>query len=146
MAKCRNCGARVYQNASICPVCGTDNPVKTKKVRTVDITLTLDPVNPDYHEYKRKSKLVCGLLFCFVGFSGAGYFYINDVSKGLSWLIGHLIFIGAGIGFGYLLGNTQGIVTAAIILACIVFILNLVFGFIYIFRSDVKDGNGEFLE
>lgn len=145
MPKCRNCGANVEADASICPVCGIENPVKTKKVRTVDITQTLDPNLPDYQQYKRKSKLVCSLLFGLIGFTGAPYFYLKDLSKGFQYLLGHIVFLAAGLGVVYLL-NKDLLVTVLIVLVVLIYLFNIIMAFRCYFKGDIKDGNGEFLE
>ncbi|MDI9503771.1 MAG: hypothetical protein GX343_03495 [Erysipelotrichaceae bacterium] len=146
MAKCRNCHSNIDANVKVCPVCGEINPIRTKKVRTVDLTLTLDPLEPEHSTYKPKKKLTASLLFIAVGFTGAAYFYLNDFKKGLSWLVGHVLILLASVVMAYILGGKSAILLTFLITLGVLYVLNIIVGVLFLTKSDLKDGNGEFLQ
>ena len=69
---CRDCGAKILENAEICPKCG---------VRQISIE--------DLREKEgisSKSRLVAVVLTFFGGWFGINYFYIGQIKKGIKRL------------------------------------------------------------
>lgn len=146
MAKCRNCGTQVEPNEKYCPVCGIASPVRIKKQQTVDLTTMIDPVAADYELYDAKSRKVAFLYFLTLGFTGAGFFYLRKVGRGVVWVNVNVL----SITLLTVLGASKQIGIPwwglFLIVFGLFFLINLGLGLYYLFAPDVKDGVGEFLE
>ena len=82
MPYCRNCGARITKfEKDICPVCGTRNPLDGANSDTVEITSQLDLGQKANRKiYKAHFRLNTFIWFIFLGWTGAGFFYLNFLS------------------------------------------------------------------
>lgn len=84
---CNVCGRYVSQNSRFCPNCGT-------KIRTSDDVnenyygdINLDDINQYGQIYKRKSRLIAGLLAVLVGVFGIHNFYIGRNGKAIAQIL-----------------------------------------------------------
>jgi hypothetical protein len=143
MARCKNCGSQIEDNSSVCSVCGQINPIKQKKVKTVDITTRLEQDKVDFSAYRPKSRKIAVLLFCLVGFSGAPYFYLADKAKAYISILSSVIFIASAILLGvFVLGD---LLLPLLIVIGALYAINIFIGLRYLTHHDIKDGQGEFL-
>lgn len=143
MAKCKNCSSQVEDNATVCAVCGQINPIKSKKVKTVDLTTKFEHDIINRGNYKQSSRKVAVLLFFLLGFTGAAYFYLKDIYRGFISLLGTIVIMGAALLlYGFVFKNEIIII---IIAALIIFAVNIVVGVYYLTHNELKDGQGEFL-
>lgn len=146
MPYCKNCGARITKfEKDICPICGQKKPLEGATSDTVEITTELKIHDKDRKEqYKAHFRFDTFLLFLFIGFTGAGFFYLNFKKRGLIWLLCNLAVIGGLIGlFIALLSPTSWISYVAPFAAA--YLVNIGVGIYYLCKSDIKDGNGEFI-
>ncbi|MGI6714376.1 MAG: zinc-ribbon domain-containing protein [Bacilli bacterium] len=144
MGKCRNCGSKIDENEKYCPVCGVINPIRVKKVQTVNDTSFLDPVEPDYQLYRQRSRKVTLLLFVLLGFTGAPFFYLGYKKRGMMWLLVHLLLL-SGLPLLAHFQTATSFWQALLIVFLVLFPVNLSLGLYYRFARDVKDATGEFL-
>lgn len=144
MGKCRNCGSQVSEKDKYCPVCGVINPIRVKSIETVNDTSFLDPVEPDYHLYRQRSRNLTLLFFALLGFMGMGFFYLGYKKRGIFWLLIHLVLL---ITLPLLAEyQTEINFLKALLIVIIALIpVNLGLGLYYRFAPDVKDATGEFL-
>lgn len=143
MAKCKNCSSQIEDNATVCPICGQINPIKTKKVKTTDMTMKFRQERISEDNYQQKSRKITVLLFCLVGFTGAPYFYLKDIKSALLSLIGSVILLAAASLIGvFVLSN---LVFALIMAVLALYIINIGIGLYYFTHHELKDGQGEFL-
>lgn len=146
MPYCRNCGARITKfEKDICPVCGTRNPLDGASSDTVEITSELNIHNKENKKiYAAHFRLTAFLLFAFIGWTGAGYFYLNFKKMGFIWLVCNLLVIGGLMGlFIALLSPTNWISYVAPF--AVAYLVNMGISIYYLVKSDIKDGNGEFI-
>ena len=144
MPNCKNCGSRISKfDKDRCPVCGTVAPLKGVSSDTVEITSEIDLKSGEF-KFKPKERNVAVLFFFLLGFTGAGFFYLVKKKTGLIWLIGNLLVIGLLFLLFYLPVNA-GLLWAIVIPMIISYIVNIVVGFFYLMKSDIKDGRGEFI-
>ena len=146
MPYCKNCGARITKfEKDLCPICGQKHPLEGATSDTVEITTDLKIHDKNRQEkYKAHFRLDTFLLFLFVGFTGAGFFYLNFKKRGLIWLICNLVAIaGLTVLFIFLLSPKSWITYVAPFAA--VYLVNIGVGVYYLCKTDIKDGNGEFI-
>lgn len=146
MAKCKNCGAIIEEDSKICERCGTISPIKTKKVRTVDLTLMAnDESYPELKALRKpKSRTIFLILFLLGGFLGVPYYYIKKVRQGILMLVSHLLVV-ATIFIIALILEYKNFALLSIISLSILFVSNISIG-IYIFiKNNTFDGYGESL-
>ena len=146
MPYCKNCGARITKfEKDICPVCGQKKPLEGASSDTVEITTELNVHSKEAREvYKVHFRSVTFALFSLIGFTGAGLFYLRFRKYGFIWLATNLALLGIFIVlFGFTISFTSWIPYVASIAA--IYILNIACGLFFIFKKDIKDGNGEFI-
>jgi len=143
MARCKNCGSEIDANANLCPICGQINPIKTKKVKTTDMTMKFQQENLNVEGYRQKSRKITATLFFLVGFSGAPYFYLKDLYRAALSLFGTALILGSA----YLLGLFvfSDVVLPLIIAIALIYFVNIGLGLYYLSHHELKDGQGEFL-
>ena len=144
MPVCRNCGSRITKfNKDICPICGCKNPLEGVSSETIEVTQKVELGDTSFKDYKPCLRVVVFVLFILVGFSGAGYFYLKHKKLGLIWLFANLAFIG-GIGALFAFAIKMGGIGFAVS-ASICYLVNIGIGLYYLFKNDIKDGNGDFI-
>ena len=144
MPVCRNCGQRISKlDKDICPICGTNKPLKDVESKTVEITSEIDIHSPEF-SYHPKSRFVTFILFFLLGWTGAGFFYTSYHKKGLIWLLLNLV-IFSSIGVLLALPLKFGWIWGLIIPFIGIYIINTLVGLIFLIKSDLKDGKGDFL-
>ena len=147
MPYCRNCGARITKfEKDICPVCGTRNPLDGASSDTVEITSQLDLGAKENRKlYKAHFRLNTFIWFIFLGWTGAGFFYLAFKKRGLIWLLCNLAVLGGLIALFALvvLDSKNWLAYAAPV--SVVYLVNIGVGIYYLCKKDIKDGNGEFI-
>ena len=147
MPYCKNCGARITKfEKDICPICGAKHPLEGASSDTVEITTELNVHTKDKGglKYQAHYRITAFVLFAFLGWTGAGYFYLNFKKMGLIWLACNLAVIGGLIGlFVALIGPTTWISYVAPF--AVVYLINMGLSLYYLIKNDIKDGNGEFI-
>lgn len=147
MPYCRNCRARITKfEKDICPVCGTRNPLDGANSDTVEITSQLDLGQKANRKiYKAHFRLNTFIWFIFLGWTGAGFFYLNFKKRGLIWLLCNLVVLGGLIAlFALALTGAKNWLSYAAPIS-IMYLVNIGIGIYYICKKDIKDGNGEFI-
>lgn len=147
MPYCRNCRARITKfEKDICPVCGTRNPLDGANSDTVEITSQLDLGQKANRKiYKAHFRLNTFIWFIFLGWTGAGFFYLNFKKRGLIWLLCNLVVLGGLIAlFALALTGAKNWLSYAAPVS-IMYLVNIGIGIYYICKKDIKDGNGEFI-
>jgi len=145
MPTCRECHSRISKfDKDRCPVCGCLNPLDGGTSETIEITQNFDFINEN-KSYKPTRKLTLFLLFFFLGFTGAPFFYMKRKKLGLISLLCSLFCIGVA-GSALAFATNIGIVWGYVIPVVVIYLINIVFGLILTFKDNVKDGNGEFLK
>lgn len=143
MAKCKNCGKEIESSCNVCPTCGQINPVKTKKVKTNDITTQIDDELSAFGSYKPKRRIVAAMLFFFVGFTGAPYFYLKNQTKALLSIVSTILILAASLLLGFLV--FEQILTPLLVAIALIYLVNIAVGVHYLTHYELKDGKGEFL-
>ena len=147
MPYCRNCGARITKfEKDICPVCGTRNPLDGASSDTVEITSQLDLGAKENRKlYKAHFRLNTFIWFIFLGWTGAGFFYLAFKKRGIIWLLCNLVVLGGLIAlFALALTGAKNWLSYAAPVS-IVYLVNIGVGIYYLCKKDIKDGNGEFI-
>jgi len=145
MPKCKNCGARLSKfDKDICPVCGVQRPLDGVSSETIEITSNLDLSSPEFKDFKPHTKLGLFLWFALLGWTGAPYFYLKYPKCGVVWII-LTILIEGGLGCALLFGAKMSPLWSFLIPAISIYIINIIFGILFFFKKNLKDGNGEFL-
>ena len=147
MPYCRNCGARITKfEKDICPVCGTRNPLDGASSDTVEITSQLDLGAKENRKlYKAHFRLNTFIWFIFLGWTGAGFFYLAFKKRGLIWLLCNLAVLGGLIAlFALALTGVKNWLSYAAPVS-VVYLVNIGVGIYYLCKKDIKDGNGEFI-
>ena len=145
MPNCRYCGTRLSKfDKDICPVCGTKNPLEGVSSETVEITSQVDLSGFTDGQKVRRHRKTMLLLFLLVGFSGAGFFYLKKKRDGLLWLSTNALLLSSGFLLLHLLANLN-IALSLVIPIATMLLLNVIFGLIYYFTPNIKDGEGEFV-
>ncbi len=146
MPYCKNCGARITKfDKEICPVCGTKKPLVGAHSDTVEITTELDIHSKDARkEYDIHFRLNTFIYFLFLGWTGAGFFYLEFKKLGWIWLASNLVLIaGLIVAFIFAISPTNWLTYVAPFAAA--YLINIGVGVFYLCKSDLKDGNGEFI-
>lgn len=147
MPYCRNCGARITKfEKDICPVCGTRNPLDGANSDTVEITSQLDLGQKANRKiYKAHFRLNTFIWFIFLGWTGAGFFYLNFKKRGIIWLLCNLVVLGGLIAlFALAITGAKNWLSYAAPVS-IMYLVNIGIGIYYLCKKDIKDGNGEFI-
>ena len=146
MPVCKECHSRISKfDKDRCPICGCLKPLEGTTSETIEITSSLDLQNLGIEGYKPVYRKTAGLLFCLLGFTGAGFFYMKFKLRGLLDLLISLVIIG---GVGSILSFVANVnpIIGFLIPVAIVYLVNIIFG-IYVFKKhDLKEGEGEFLK
>lgn len=146
MPYCRNCGSRITKfDKDMCPVCGMKKPLEGVSSDTIEITSELDIHSKEgKKQYQAHFRLTTFILFSFLGWTGAGFFYLKFKKLGLFWLLGNLVvLLGLGILFVLLIGYKE--VLGYFVSPALVYIVNIGVGIFFMAKKDLKDGNGEFI-
>ena len=147
MPYCKNCGSRITKfEKDICPVCGTRHPLDGVTSDTVEITTELNVHTKDSKSltYKAHFRITAFVLFAFLGWTGAGFFYLAFKKRGLIWLFCNLLVIaGLTVLFALTVGATNWISYVAPF--ALVYLINMGVSLYYLVKNDIKDGNGEFI-
>ena len=145
MPTCRNCGARLSKfDKDICPVCGTPEPLKGVNSETVEITSQVDLSSFQEGQKvvrRRKNMLI---LFLTVGFAGLAFFYLKKKKEALLYLAINILLFTSGFLLLHLLAKLN--IALSIILPIIaMYIMSAIFGLVYYYTPNLKDGEGEFV-
>lgn len=115
MPVCKHCGTRISKfDKDRCPVCGEKNPLEGVESDTIEITSEIKLNNPEFSLYKPRKRKTFLLLACFLGFTGAHFYYLGYKKATASIIVvtffmmafailiasisSFNVFIGAGIG------------------------------------------------
>lgn len=146
MPNCKNCGTRLTKfDKDICPVCGEKNPLEGVSSDTVEITSNLDLSEAELKDFNRISKFKAELLFIFLGWSGAAIFYLNYLYQALVWAAINIVLIIGGLGSLLAFITPLGPIWGYLIALGCSYIVNIATAIIIYFKSNLKDGFGEFL-
>ena len=146
MPYCKNCGARITKfEKDICPICGQKKPLEGAHSDTVEITTELNVHDKKQREgYQIHFRLNTFVFFIFLGWTGAGFFYLKFKKIGLIWLLSNLaVLAGLMVLFAWTISPTSWISYLAPV--AIIYLINIGVGLFFLFKNDVKDGNGEFI-
>ncbi len=143
MAKCKNCGSQIAENCTVCSTCGQINPIKTKKVKTTDMTMKFQQEKISVESYRPKRRKVVVVLFFLLGFTAAPYFYLRDMYRALVSLVSTFVIIGAAFLMGYFV--FENLTISLIVGAIFLYSIHVGVGIYYLRHHEIKDGKGEFL-
>lgn len=147
MPYCRNCHTRITKfEKDICPVCGTRNPLDGASSDTVEITSQLDLGEKANRKiYKAHFRLNTFIWFLFLGWTGAGFFYLNFKKRGLIWLLCNVAVLAGLIAlFAFVVLDYKNWLAYAAPVS-IVYLANIGVAIYFLCKKDIKDGNGEFI-
>lgn len=145
MPVCNNCGSRISKfDKDMCPICGALKPLEGVSSETIEITSEIKLGNHEFKNYQFTSRLITCLLFVFLGIFGAGFFYAKYKKAGLIWLIGNVVVIG-GLGSILAFLTNMGILWGYLVPLFVCYFINIVAGLYFLLKSNLKDGNGEFM-
>ncbi len=147
MPYCRTCHTRITKfEKDICPVCGTRNPLDGASSDTVEITSQLDLGEKANRKiYKAHFRLNTFIWFLFLGWTGAGFFYLNFKKRGLIWLLCNVAVLAGLIAlFAFVILDYKNWLAYAAPIS-IVYLVNIGVAIYYLCKKDIKDGNGEFI-
>ena len=147
MPYCKNCGARITKfEKDICPVCGAKSPLEGVTSDTVEITTELNVNSKDSKSlsYRAHYRITTFCLFAFLGWTGAGFFYLNFKKRGLIWLLANLVVIGGLMLLFIFTVDAKNWISYVAPFA-VVYLINMGLSLYYLFKNDIKDGNGEFI-
>ncbi len=147
MPYCRNCGARITKfEKEICPVCGTKYPLDGATSDTVEITSQLNVHQKDTKKvYDVHFRLNTFIWFTFLGWTGAGWFYLKFKKIGAIWLAANLLVLGGLMALFALVVLEPTAWLAYLAPVSIVYLVNIGVGIFYLCKTNLKDGNGEFI-
>ena len=143
MPVCRNCHARLEKTyKDICPICGCENPFLGMSSDTVEVTTEVEVENKDYHPCHKRTLM---LYFATMGIIGVPFFYIHKKMAGIIYLLVNVVLL---IAAGYLFAAfwpalNFGFALLISLTGC--YAANALFGAIYTFRPNIKDGRNEFI-
>lgn len=144
MPTCRNCHKEISAfDKDVCPYCGTPHPIDDN-YKTKDMTQFVDPVTGNYKLYKSKTRKAAGLLCLFMGFSGAQYFYLEELKRGILSLVITILLIG-GVGSALFFLTPLSSAWAYLIPFFADWLFYICYSFVFFFKDSIVDGNGEFL-
>ncbi len=145
MPKCRKCGTRLTKfEKDRCPVCGIENPFEGVSSETIEITSQLDVNKEEFKDFHPTKRIIAFTLFTLLGWLGVGFFYTKMKKVALIWLLCNLAII-AGLFLILYFSAHMNVIWAILIPLFIIYGFNIVVAFFYLFKKDLKDGNGEFL-
>ena len=146
MPYCKNCGSRITKfDKDLCPVCGTKNPLEGSHSDTVEITSELKIHDKENRgEYVPHFKLNAFIYFTFLGWTGLGFFYLRFKKMGFIWLASNLLVLGGLILlFTLTISPTNWISYVAPV--AVIYLINIGVALYFLFKDNVKDGDGEFI-
>ena len=146
MPYCRNCGSRITKfDKDMCPICGTKNPLQGVNSDTVEITTELNIHSSEgKKQYQAHFRSTSFILSALIGWTGATFFYLKYKKLGFLWLALNLILmLGLGALFVLLIGYKE--VIGYFVSPAIIYLVNIGTGLYFLFKKDIKDGNGEFI-
>lgn len=144
MPECRNCHREISKfDNDVCPYCGTPHPI-SENYKTKDMTSFVDPITGDYKLYKSKSKKIAAVLAFLCGYSGASFFYLGYVKKGITCLMLFLFFY-AGLSLGLFFGVRNLSFWSFLLPLAVGYVADVPLGIHYLRNDSLKDANGEFL-
>jgi hypothetical protein len=144
MPKCRSCGTRLSKfDKDICPVCGIDMPLEGVDNETIEITSEISGLKETMSGYKETSRTTCFVLSLCIGWSGASYFYQGKNKLGIIWLILNVTIFASLFLLFYFLNQ---FLLAYILPISLIYILNILMSFYFMYKEDYKDGRGNFLK
>ena len=128
------------------PCLWNQNSIRWCNSVTVEITSQLDLGQKANRKiYKAHFRLNTFIWFVFLGWTGAGFFYLNFKKRGLIWLLCNLVVLGGFIAlFALALTGAKNWLSYAAPVS-IVYLVNIGVGIYYLCKKDIKDGNGEFI-
>lgn len=144
MPICKNCKKRIDRfNKDRCPICGVERPFEGMSSDTVEITTNIDTdkYNSDYHPCKKKQLLI---WFLAVGFTGIPFFYIHKKKLGFLHLLTNLLVLAAVV-VVFTLVVQLCVIYSILIGIGLLYLINCIFGLVFYYQPNLKDGNGEFL-
>lgn len=145
MPVCKNCGSRITKfDKDMCPICGSKNPLEGVSSETIEITSEIDLGNPEFKNYHFTSRLITCLLFAIFGVFGCGFFYAEYKKTGLIWLLINAVIIG-GIGSLLAFVTPLSILWGYLTPVIVCYACNIAMGLYFLLKSNLKDGNGEFM-
>ena len=146
MPYCKNCGSRITKfDKDICPVCGAVKPLEGSHSDTVEITSELDFHNKETRgEYEPHFKLNTFIYFTFLGWTGAGFFYLKFKKLGWVWLAANLVLLGGLTTIFIFTISPKSWITYVAPVA-VIYLINIGIALYYLFKDNVRDGNGEFI-
>ena len=146
MPKCRNCGARLSKlDKDICPVCGIKSPLEGVTSETVEITSQLNIDSEEFETYKPCTKANALVWFATLGFTGAGFFYLNFFHFAIVWAFINIGLLIGGVGSLLAFLSPVGIMWGYLIMLIACYVINLAVGTVIYLKPNMKDGRGEFL-
>ena len=144
MPECRNCHREISKfDNDVCPFCGTPHPID-ENYKTKDMTSFVDPVTGDYKLYKSKSKKTASILAFSCGFTGAPFFYLGFMKKGIATLAIFLLCYAAIALPLFFFFKTLSFWSFLIPLI-LAFLGSVPLGIRFLKNDSLKDANGEFL-
>ncbi|MGM9874160.1 MAG: NINE protein [Bacilli bacterium] len=146
MPNCKNCGARITKfDSDICPVCGYKHPIDRNGEETSDITSSFNLPENSSIKVKQKKRIVTFLLSALLGFTGLPFFYLGYKKQGIISLICNVLYIAVvGIILTFV-ANFDPLVAFLLIALLSNYIINIIIGFIFLFKHNLKDKSGLFL-
>lgn len=144
MPNCRNCGSRLSRfDKDMCPICGVKDPFLGMSTDTNEITSEIETVK-EIKDYRPKSKKTIFILSLFFGFTGASFYYLRYIMTGIIWSIVNLICSGAIFATLFFLAKID-IALSCILSISLLLICNIILSVVLTFKTDLKDGRGEFV-
>ena len=146
MPYCKNCGSRITKfDNDICPICGAKNPLEGVTSDTVEITSELDIHDKENKKiYNAHFRITAFVFFVFLGWTGAGWFYLNFKKLGWIWLLSNLVLIG-GLMALFIILTSPAFWVSYVAPFAVAYLINMGIGVFYLVKADLKDGNGEFI-
>ena len=145
MPNCRNCNSRIDKfNKDRCPICGIEHPFEGVNSDTVEITTNIDTssLGIEYHPRKRKVAFIYSIIG---GIIGLPFFYIYRKNYGVISLIISVIFLALGISLTCVLSSINPGLVILIYLGSAI-IVHALIGLYFLYKPNLKDGHGDFLE
>ena len=112
--------------------------------RSVEITSQVDlsEFQEGQKVVRRRKKML--ILFLSIGFTGLGFFYLKKKKEALLYIVINLLLFTSGFLLLHLLAGLN--IALSIILPLIaVYLVGAIFGLVYYFTPNLKDGEGEFV-
>ncbi len=145
MPNCRNCNSRIDKfNKDRCPICGIEHPFEGVNSDTVEITTNIDTssLGIEYHPRKRKTAFVYSVIG---GICGLPFFYLYRKNLGIISLIINVIVLALGISLTSVFSSIHPALVVLIFLGGLI-VLHSLLGLYFLYKPNLKDGHGDFLE